>query len=136
MGHSTTNEGAPLDLNEFMESYLSDFQPFAYFDKHLDCIRVQIRDCSVTETRLSKIFTILYANHADRDFVVGFTIKGVRHLFEELNLKTDGVMKITDLIDSIVRSYPHAAVTAVEEFAASSAKDMKDMEVDLSDLAA
>ena len=54
------------DLNAFMAENLSeDFQPFAYFDKHMDCIRVKIRDCSVTEVRLSRMFTVLKPNHFD-----------------------------------------------------------------------
>lgn len=38
------------DLMSFMETIeYKEFVPFAYYDKHLDCIRVQIKDCSVIE---------------------------------------------------------------------------------------
>ena len=32
------------------------FRPCAYYDKHLDCIHVQVRDCSFTEIRLNEVF--------------------------------------------------------------------------------
>lgn len=126
----TTSESGFLDVSMFMREYLSDFKPFAYFDKHLDCIRVQIMDCSVSERRLSSMFTILEANHIDTRPTVGFTIKGIRHIFEKLQLPLSGVMKLTDLISAIVVNYPHTAVKAVEEFAVVSARDM---EIDFSE---
>lgn len=131
MTADTTNESSYKDLGTFMREYLSEFRPFAYFDKHLDCIRVQIMDCSITERRLSRMFTILEANHTDTPVTVGFTLKGIRHLFEELKLEASGVMKVTDLIDAIVRTYPHGAVKAVEEFAVS--RSVRDMEIDFSE---
>lgn len=128
-----TNEPDPLDLATFMREYLSDFKPFAYFDKHLDCIRVQIKDCSITERRLSRMLTILEANHTAVQTTVGFTIKGVRHLFEEFGFERGQVLKVTEFIDAIVENYPHSAVKAVEEFAVACAKDM---EIDFSDMEA
>jgi hypothetical protein len=71
-----------------------EFKPLAYYDKHLDCIRVRIRDCSVIEEKLSKIFTVLRASHTDYQTYVGFNIKGVRYLFEQLGLKPEGVFAL------------------------------------------
>lgn len=133
MNADTKNEFDIVNLDNFMKEYLVEFRPFAYFDKHLDCIRVQIVDCSVTERRLSKIFTLLEANHTDIPTTVGFTIKGIRHLFEELELPTSGVMKVTDLVNNIIRVFPHGAVKAVEEFFVSDTKN-KNMEIDFSEL--
>ncbi len=133
MAADAVNESEAVDLDAFMREHLSDFKPFAYFDKHLDCIRVQIRDCSITEHHLSSILTILEANHATTPTTVGFTIKGVHHLFEEFNFERGQVLKVTEFIDKIVVNYPHGAVKAVEEFAVSSAKNM---EIDFSDMAA
>lgn len=89
------------------------FRPFAYYDKHLDCIRVQLFDCSFTEKRLNRFITVLHANHRDGEHA-GFNIKGVRSLFERLGLSLTGVIKLTDLLDALVRYYPDAAVEAVK----------------------
>ena len=78
-------------LRDFIaESSSVEFRPFAYYDKHLDCIRVQTRDCSVVEQRLNRFFTILKPMHPEAheqlpDYV-GLNIKGVLHLFECLGL--------------------------------------------------
>lgn len=104
------------DISEFMQNHLNEsFSPFAYYDKHLDCIRVQIRDCSITETRLNRMLTIYEANHTDSRTYVGFAIKGIRYLFEELGLPSHGVYKITALIDALVKAYPGQAVKTIEE---------------------
>jgi len=120
------------NLDQFMNAHLAGFRPIAYYDKHLDCVRVQILDCSVTEHRLSTMFTILEANHSDMpDAIVGFTIKGVRHLCEEVGIDTKGVVRLVEIIDKIVRSYPHEAMLAVEEFVVSSVD--KEMTIDFSE---
>lgn len=107
------------DLAEFMAEHLAPFKPFAYFDKHMDCIRVLIQDVSVTEERLSKFFTVAKANHvgAFGGRHVGFTIKGVAHLFNEVGLPLSGVRDLTVILDAIVKAFPHTAVKQViEEF--------------------
>jgi hypothetical protein len=108
-----------IELKELMAG-LNDFRPFAYFDKHMDCIRVLIRDVSVTEERLGKFFTIAKPNHMPAPFSgghVGFTIKGVAHLFHSVGLPLSGVHQLADLLDAIVQRIPHAAVKQiVEEF--------------------
>lgn len=94
------------------------FKPFAYYDKHLDCIRVRIKDCSVVEERLSRIFTILKAAHpieGGGDLLVGFNIKGVRYLFEQVGLPHEGVFKLADIIGEIVKVYPDTFVKKVRE---------------------
>jgi hypothetical protein len=90
------------------------FRPFAYYDKHLDCIRVQLFDCSFTEKRLNRFLTVLHANHRDGEPNAGFNIKGVRSLFERMGLSATGVVKLTVLIDKLVQFYPDAAVEAVK----------------------
>lgn len=105
-------------IEAFMAENLQAFRPFAYFDKHLDCIRVKILDCSVTEIRLSRIFTVLRPNHglhAKTGRNVGFTIKGIAHIFDELKLPMSGVRDLTEILDGIVKVYPDAAVKRVTE---------------------
>lgn len=96
------------------ENPIKTFSPLAYYDKHLDCIRVKIRDCSVTETRLDRVFTIIEDNYPEpgQDKYVGFTIKGVQHLFKRLGIPLGGVLKITDLLNQIVAQCPQEIMSA------------------------
>ena len=90
------------------------FQPFAYYDGRLDCIRVQIRDCSVAERRIDSTITLLKDNYPEQSqsVYVGYNIKGVRCLFKQLNLPRNGVIKIVELLDKIVKQYPDKAVNS------------------------
>jgi len=92
----------------FKENFPGTFQPCAYYDKHLDCIRVQIKDCSFTEIRLNKIFTIYQANHTDNVEYIGFSIKGIRYVFEKMNLpmKKDGPYLLAEILDAIIKENP------------------------------
>lgn len=93
----------------------SEFVPFAYYDKHMDCIRVQIRDCSFKEERKNKIITVLKANHIGQDKPIGFNIKGVRYVFEEIGLPLSGVHKLADLIDRMAKWFPDLAINQVKD---------------------
>jgi hypothetical protein len=95
----------------FIRSFEGDveFRPFAYYDKHLDCIRVQVMDCSFKEERKNKFITVLSANHLDESKLAGFNIKGVRYIFKQLGLSDAKVYKMTDLIDKLVQFYPDQA---------------------------
>lgn len=106
------------NLEGFMAEHLESFRPYAFYDKHMDCIRVKILDCSVTEKRMSRIFTLLTGNHLSVPRNVGFTIKGVAHLFNRLGLKQEGAHDVAHILDEIVRVFPDAVVKKVsEEFA-------------------
>ncbi len=102
-------------MEDFVKAYGTEgkFQPIAYYDKHLDCIRVQLFDCSFTEERLNKFLTVLHANHHEND-VAGFNIKGVRFLFNEMGISLKGVHKLTSIIDAIVKSYPDGAIKKIK----------------------
>lgn len=115
-------------IDQFMSENLQTFRPLAYFDKHMDCIRVKIMDCSVTEIRLSRIFTVLRPNHgihAETGRSVGFTIKGVAHIFDELGLPLSGVRYLTEILDEIIKRYPDAAVKQVSEEFSQVLRDKK-----------
>ncbi|WP_165741625.1 hypothetical protein [Candidatus Thiosymbion oneisti] len=118
MMHATVaaQEAAGLEsLRAFVAENFQEFRPFAYYDKHLDCIRVQIRDCSVAEERLSRIFTILKPMHAETLEYVGFTVKGVCHLFDRLGIEPSGVIRLAEILDEIVKKFPDRAVRLVKE---------------------
>jgi hypothetical protein len=112
-----------LPENLQIESVLSGMQPFqptAYYDKHLDVIRVQIMDCSISEERVDKIMTIYHMNHHHRpdglNDIAGFAIKGVRHLFKKLEIKYEGAILIAELLDKLVKMYPTTGTRRVIEF--------------------
>lgn len=107
------------DIKEFMAENLRSFVPVAYFDKHMDCIRVLIQDVSVTEDRLNQYFTVARPNHSRFGGKhVGFTLKGVAHLFNRVGLPLQGVHELVVILDKIAKVMPHNAVKRVlEEFA-------------------
>lgn len=108
-------------LNEFFEEFQpSKFCPVAYYDKHLDCIRVEIRDCSITEHRCGEFFTVLEDNYPQSDLdqtqYIGFSIKGIRHVFEELELPLEGIQRVVEILDRLAKQYPNELVEeALEE---------------------
>lgn len=115
-------------LNKFIQNNLKEFRPVAYYDKHLDCIRVQIKDCSFTEKRLNSIFTILEVNHVDIKEYAGFNIKGIKYLFKKVGLPDNGVIKLAQVIDAIVKIYPDWAIKYIRE---NFKKPLETLEVDL-----
>lgn len=125
------------ELHKFIAAHLAEFKPFAYYDKHLDCIRVQIRDCSVLEERKNRIFTVLRANHAKSGTLVGFNIKGVRHLFEQLGLDRQTCYQVADLMNLIVRLYPEESTKRIaDEFSDVLTKEGLQITVDADPVAA
>src|SRR5271155_2443417 len=101
-----------------MAEHLKDFRPIAFFDKDLDCIRVKLQDCRAVEVRLNRFLTVL-TTYDDRGtpLNVGFTIKGIAHLFKQLGLQRDGIFKIVDILNRLLEKYPdHAVKTVYEEF--------------------
>lgn len=109
-----------MSVEEALEG-LPLFKPIAYYDKHLDTIRVQILDCSIWEERLDKIMTVYHANHhlnPNRiDDIVGFSIKGIRYLLRELGIKTnEGPIQLANLLDAVAKRYPAKSTKLIVEF--------------------
>jgi hypothetical protein len=95
-----------VELEALLNSYkILPFEPLAYFDKHLDCIRVQIKDCSFTEERVNSFFTLWYMNHVETRECIGFTIKGVVYISEKMGLPKSLPISIADFLDTIVKYY-------------------------------
>lgn len=92
---------------------LGRFQPVAYFDKHMDCIRVLTHDRSVTEHRFNGFYTVYECNHRGRfdPQYVGFTIKGVKSLFHEVGIPLDGVYRLVDVINKLVSYQPGSVMS-------------------------
>jgi hypothetical protein len=97
-----------ITLPEILESPPGDFKPVAYYDKHMDCIRAELRDCSVTEVRLDKTLTVLRDNDPSESQspLAGFMIKGVKMLFKEWGLPLTGVLMVTTILDRLLKELP------------------------------
>ena len=59
--------GQQIVADFFAEYLMKVFTLCAYYDKHMDCIRVQSRDCSITEERRDALFTVLKDNYPKKD---------------------------------------------------------------------
>lgn len=116
-----------------LKGQIVEFKPIAYYDKHLDCIRVQLKDCSALEERKNRIFTVLLANHSNPGAVVGCNIKGVRHVFEKVGLEMKGVVALTAVLNAIVKYFPE---TSVATTAAKIATSLQESELQISFAAA
>ena len=92
-----------------------EFRPCAYLDDDLDCIRILTRDCSITETRVNRLLTVLEATYPERlggRKCVGFTIKGARHFCQEQGLSLTTPIAISQLLDAIIAACPDTVVEA------------------------
>ena len=112
------------------------FRPGAFFDDRLDCIRVIARDCSVLETRVNRLITVLednyYTESGDKQYV-GFTVKGARHFCKEHNLDLSAPIEMSALLDAILASFPDVAVQLfVNAVARPLVKEEKIRKVDVS----
>ena len=109
------------------------FHPCAIFQDRLDCIRVIVRDCSITATRLNGVLTVLEDTHykpgLDVELYVGFTIKGVRHFCQEHGIRIDSPVRIAEILDAILQVFPEREVKfAIDGIAR---RLVSDSEVDL-----
>ena len=98
-------------VNDALAGEYGEFRPRALFDARLDCIRVVTRDCSVTETRINELLTVLEANYPRGRKCVGFTIKGANFLCHKYGLNTSGV-KVTAVLDAVLEASPSVIVEA------------------------
>lgn len=119
-----------VELNQLK---LKPFVPLAYYDKHMDCIRVMTHDRSVTEHRIDGFFTVHECNHRARTDpqYVGFTIKGIYHMFKAIGLEMEGVHKLTDLINRIVQYKPGSAMAETLRIIFANNPDAKKLKVRL-----
>ena len=110
-----TTEEMTLLVRKSFEGQSGEFRPCAYFDEELDSIRILTRDCSITETRVNQLLTVLEATYPDLTGrkCVGFTIKGARHFCQQQGLSLATTIKLSALLDAIIAACPD---TIVETF--------------------
>ena len=113
------------------------FTPVAYYDKHMDCIRVITQDRSVTEHRIDGFFTVHECNHRGPldPHYAGFTIKGVRHLFQQIGLPLNRVYRLAELIDKLVHYQPGSMMSETLKLIFRDYEAAGDLEVDLKEAA-
>lgn len=116
---------------------LETFRPVAYFDKHMDCIRVLTHDRSVTEHRINEFYTLLEVNNrsAFDPQYVGFTIKGVRRMFKKVGLPLEGSSRLADLIDKLVKHQPGSVMSETLKLIFKDYASVGDLQVDLKNAA-
>jgi hypothetical protein len=110
----TTVEKITSLVRESFEGQSSDFRPCAYLDDDLDCIRILTHDCSITETRVNRLLTVLEATYPERTGrkCVGFTIKGARHFCQQQGLSLTTPIAISELLDAVIAACPETIVEA------------------------
>lgn len=131
---SATEQEMP-ELAVFLHENLSEFQPFAYYDKHMDCIRVQIRDCSFYENRVNKYVTELFPlNEEDGSGLIGFNIKGVRYMIAELlnnEVHSNVPISIATFVDVMVKQIPEGTMKVFAEDIKSLTEELEGITIDL-----
>lgn len=90
---------------------LRGFKPVAYYDFHMDCIRIELRDSSFSEERMNEVITLLEDNYPlpNRQATAGIMVKGVKHFFTEVGLPLEGIVRVTNILDELVKKYPEFA---------------------------
>lgn len=100
-------------VREAFEGTRGEFRPCVVFDERLDCVRVVARDCSIMETRLNSLITILednyYPGSGGKRFV-GFTIKGARYFCDTHGLNTSSPITLSAILDKILAVSPELVV--------------------------
>lgn len=88
---------------------VAPFKPVAYYDQHMDCIRIELCDCSITEERINPVLTVLHDNYpgSGQDDRAGLMIKGVKHFFSEWKMEMEGVVLVTRILNQLLEQLPH-----------------------------
>jgi hypothetical protein len=108
-------------VKQALSGEAQSFRACAFFDDRLDCIRVITKDCSVFEERLGDRITILlnmYDPQPGKRELVGFTLKGARHLCNQHGWSTAAPIQMSKLLDGIMASFPEKVVQVFIEWVA------------------
>ena len=86
---------------------MKPFRPVAYYDEHMDVIYVELRNCSLMESRVNGWLTMLYDNHPEEGQTrcVGLSIKGVKHFAREMGWSESGVYRVVDGVNKLLDKY-------------------------------
>lgn len=92
----------------------SEFKPYACYNKHLDKIVFYGKDCSIMSERKNKIFTLLKDAHHQEEYI-GFAIKGVRHMLNEIGLTGRESLTLAELLTKIVDLYNDDTMRMIQD---------------------
>jgi len=109
------------------------FVPVAYYDKFMDTIRIEFRDCSSWEKRVDECLTLIFDNFPENEGsqeLCGLVIKGVGHLFGSLGLPDHGVIKVAELLDRVIKETYSDALSKKEVTRAFQVVETLDMQLD------
>ena len=81
------------------------FIPFAEYDPSLEQIRIELRDCSVTERPLDGLITVMIDNHADYT-ETGFAGAVIDcHVLKFHGMSEEGIKQLATSLDKFVKAY-------------------------------
>ena len=100
------------NVDELFRGVFEKFNPVAYYDENLDCVRVLVRDCSITETRINENLTLLEDNYPEKGEAryVGFSIKGAKHFCIKNGLPTTGPITVSGILTAMLDQHPETVV--------------------------
>lgn len=92
------------ELAELVRAVVGDgpFRPFAVFDKELDRVVVQWRDCSVVEVEIAPELARYDDMHAGERECVGFEIRGVGFWCRTYGVDMGLVLALVDCLDALL----------------------------------
>ncbi len=91
---------------------IANFSPHAYYDKTHDHLRVELRDCSITEDQINDHLTVLRDNYPgpSQSDVAGLMIGGISRLFTELEIHRYSALD--QFLGALLERLPHDSANA------------------------
>lgn len=84
-----------------------EFKPFVFYYSAMDCIKVIVADCSITELHVHPIFALYQNSYVeDQKAYIGFDIECAKHLCTLLGLHLVPGLKASELLKKIPRLFP------------------------------
>lgn len=113
-----------------METKGNEFEPYAFYNKHLDKIVFYKKDCSIIAERKNKVFTLLKNAHGKNDEYIGFAIKGIRHMLKELEFSNKESLTLADFFAKIIELYNDDTMRMIQKkFSSSMSLPIEDLSI-------
>ena len=95
-------------MDELIRSTQVEFLPCAHYDESLDELRVELRDCSITEMEVHPHLAVLLDNHPEpgQSSFAGFILKNAKCIAEQHNVSPEGLVVLAQLFDKTVKEMP------------------------------
>lgn len=102
-----------------MKNLDSKFEPYAFYNKHLDKIVFYGKDCSIVAERKNKLYTLLRNAHGKGEYI-GFAIKGIRHVLTEVGLSNIESLTLAEFFTKIIERYDDDTMRMIQNKFSSS----------------